>query len=131
MYDLSNSINYLSMKFLKPQKPQKYFSLLLILTFLVCSIGGMFCHMPASAGNINHSQIPFHHSSPVPAENCPDEITNSPEIGQKAFSSPMVNRNFHLMTVLFQGISQRLDFPPHPQDSSYPLLFLFYSVFLN
>jgi hypothetical protein len=111
---------------------QQFFSLFLILTLLVCGVGSLFCPMSSSAADDKNPQTPFHHTPSLPEGSCPDQITSSSE-GSKEFSSAfLINTDFiKALAAFLHAPSQKLVFVHTPPGSSYPLLFLLFSVLLN
>jgi len=120
---------------LKFQSTLKRFVPFLLLAFLVCGVGGMFCPMAASATDTHHSQQPSHHSSSSQATgDCPEQLTNSTgsfENNDGPFEVLSVAANTWLHDIPNFSVSQFFGNHATPQPSTYPLLFLLFSVFLN
>jgi len=120
---------------LKFQAILRSFVPFLVLAFFVCGVGGLFCPMPVSATDTNHSQHTSHHTSSSQATgDCPDQLTSSPkhfENDDVSFGVFSLTNFTWLHDVPNSGVLQLLGNPKTPQSSSYPLLFLRFSVFLN
>lgn len=120
---------------LKFQPTLRFFVPIVIFAFVVCGMGGLYCPMPASATDAHHSQQASHHSSSSQTTGeCPEQLTTSAEIFENDDVSVSV-LSVATVTWLHNIPSFRLfkflgnDRTPNP--TSYPLLFLFFSVFLN
>lgn len=107
----------------------------LLLAFLVCGVGGMSCPMPASATDTHHSQQTSHHSSSSQATgDCPEQLissTGSFENNDGPFEVLSVAAFSWLHNIPDSGDVKFLGNHTTPQSSTYPLLFLLFSVFLN
>jgi len=107
----------------------------ILFAFVVCGVGGLYCPMPASAIDTHHSQQTSHHSSSSQTTgDCPEQLTTSAEI----FENDDVSVGF----VSAAPVSWLHDIPSFslfkflgnertPHSTTYPLLFLLFSVFLN
>ncbi len=106
-----------------------------IFAFMVCGVGGLFCPMPASATDTNHAQHTSHHSSSSQTTgDCPDQLTTSagPFENDDVSVEVLSVANFTwLHDVPNSGVLQYFGNHKTPQSTSYPLLFLLFSVFLN
>ena len=105
-----------------------------LITFLACGGMGVFCPMPASATDTQHSQPASNHSSSQNGD-CQDQFTNSVEE-----SKPLPGALLQVDTLenlgswadvfpsrIFQSFFKTRALTP----SSYPLLFLRFSALLN
>lgn len=108
-----------------------YFSLF---TLLVCGVGGLFCPMPASATDTQHSQPTPHHSSSQKGD-CPDQFKNAENESKPLPVNLLQVELLESLDIwsdvfpsrLFQSFFKARALTP----SSYPLLFLRFSAFLN
>ena len=106
-------------------------SLVILLTFLLCSGWSLFCPMAfASEGAVPHHSAS--HSNPLESDaGCPELAVAS--------TAPFGDVNPVILPSIGLGVtSQYLDAPAFtslfdrsPRSSHYPLLFLLFSVFLN
>jgi hypothetical protein len=119
------------MPFTKAQKEWNIIPLLLALILLVCTVGGMFCPMPSSAADVHSAHQPFNHSSSFPQDNCPDLLKESAEIGIEVGSSLVANTPFNVLDPFLQTSFRKVYLTSEPLCTSYPLLFLLFSVLLN
>lgn len=107
----------------------------LLLAFLVCGVGGMFCPMPAAATDTHHSQQTSHHSSSSQATgDCPEQLTSSTGSFENN-NGPLEVLSGAAFTwlhdILNSSASQFFGNHTTSQSSTTPLLFLLFSVFLN
>jgi hypothetical protein len=120
---------------LKFQPTLRSFVPFLVLAFFVCGVSGFFCPMPASATDTPHSQSASHHSSSSQTTGeCIDQLTTSAEI----FQNDDVSVGFvsaapvsWLHDIPSFGLFKFLGNERTPHSTTYPLLFLLFSVFLN
>jgi len=120
---------------LKSQSTLKSFVPFLVFTFFVCGVSGLFCPMPNTATDTNHPQQTSHHSSSSSTSGeCLDQLTNSAE----AFENDDVSFGVLSLTnftwrhdIPNSGVLQFFGNHKTPQSTSYPLLFLLFSVLLN
>ena len=107
----------------------------LLLAFLVCGVGGLFCPMPASAADTHHSQTTSHHSSSSHTTGeCPEQLTSPAgpvESNDGPFEVLSVAAFTWLHNIPNSGALQFLGKNKTPTSTTYPLLFLLFSVFLN
>ena len=117
------------------QSTLKRFVPFLLLAFMVCGMGGIFCPMPASATDTHHSQQTSHHSSSSQTTGgCPEQLTNSAgsfETHDGLFENFSVTAFTWLHDLPDFSVSQFFGSHTTSQTSTYPLLFLLFSVFLN
>lgn len=109
----------------------KSVSSFLLLTFLVCMLGGMFCPMSSAAAEGQSSNLPSHHSSPFPQEKCPDQLKASSEFSQELVSPLMAHTEGPCLDSPIQVTTPTWRMASVPSSSSYPLLYLRFSVLLN
>lgn len=108
--------------------------LFIILALIVCGVGGAHCHMSLSQAESPHTQSTSHQSPFTEDVTCPDLLNNAGEAGESADEMFKV---FPLAVLpgQFDGengsIFTFLKITSFPQLTSYPLLFLLFSVFLN
>jgi hypothetical protein len=106
-----------------------------ILAFVVCGVGGLYCPMPASATDTQHSQQTSHHSSSSQTTgDCPDQLTTSAGISETDDASVgfvSAEPVSWLTDIPSFGVFKFLGNDRAPHSTTYPLLFLLFSVFLN
>ena len=109
-------------------------ALFLLVAFLACGGGGLFCPM-ATATPLHHSQEHSHQSPATPlnsSEDCPDQFKNSEERSRDLTYSVLPHTEITELADLYKSTYSKYFFASSvPQTSSYPLLFLLFSVFLN
>jgi len=113
----------------------KCFVPVVLFAFVVCGVGGLYCPMPASAIDKHHSQQTSHHSSSSQTTgDCPDQLTTS--------AGPFENDDASVGVLSAATVTWLHDIPRFglfkflgnertPNSTTYPLLFLLFSVFLN
>ena len=106
----------------------------LLVAFLACGGGSFFCPMGTEAAP-HHSQENSHPSPGTPlnsSEDCPDQLKSSEELsknltyGVSAFTEVAVS-----IDIFKSPFSEYFFASAVPTSSTYPLLFLLFSVFLN
>lgn len=119
---------------LRFQSTLRRFVPFLLLAFLVCGAGGLFCPMQASATDTHHTQPASHHSSSQATGDCPEQLTSSTgsfENNDGPFENLSVAAYTWLHDIPNFSVSQFFGNHTNPQSNTYPLLFLLFSVFLN
>lgn len=106
----------------------------LLVAFLVCG-SGLFCPMTESPAGTHHSPSKSHQLPPTPinsSDDCLDQFKNA-EIQSKDLTYDVFSLlQFKGLDNIFESpFSNYLFTSIAPQTSSYPLLFLLFSVFLN
>lgn len=106
----------------------------LVVVFLICGMGSLFCPMPSFAGETSHSQPASHHSTSHDG-NCPDQLKSSEE-ESRPFSFDILD--FVELEKLGTGpdlfklsLSKVFIQEGSLKPSSYPPLFLLFSSLLN
>jgi len=120
---------------LRFQSTLRIFIPFLLLAFLVWGVGGLFCPMPASATDAHHAQPASHHSSSSQTTGeCPEQLPSSAGSFEKNHG-PFGVLSAATFTWLYDipdsGALQFLGNDKTPNSTTYPLLFLLFSVFLN
>jgi len=91
--------------------------------------------MPASATDAHHSQQTSHHStSSQTTGDCPDQLTTSAGIFENdgvSFGFVSAEPASWLTDIPSFGLFKFLGIERTPHSTTYPLLFLLFSVFLN
>ena len=107
----------------------------LVFAFFLCGVSGLFCPMSASATDTHHSQQTSHHSSSSQTTGeCPDQLTTSAgtfendDVSVGVVSAATVS---WLHDIPSFGLFKFLGNERTPHSTTYPLLFLLFSVFLN
>jgi hypothetical protein len=107
----------------------------LLFTFLVCGSGSLFCPMAESEAGTHHSQSNSHQvpSTPIHSSgDCPDQFKNAEELSKGLTYGVLPVAELSEFTDIFtSAISHYLSINSAAQSSTYPLLFLLFSVFLN
>jgi hypothetical protein len=107
----------------------------LVFTFFICGVSGLFCPMPASATDTSHSQSASHHSSSSQTTGeCPEQLTTAAGIFEKndvGVGVVSVAAVTWLHDILSFDLFKFLGIERTPHSTTYPLLFLLFSVFLN
>ena len=120
---------------LKFQSTRRSFVPFLIFTFLVCGVGALFCPMPASATDAHHSQPASHHSSSSQTTGeWPDQLTSSAgsfETDDVPCGVLSIATFTWLHDIPNSSVLKFLGNDNTPNSTTYPLLFLLFSVFLN
>ncbi|MEX2493257.1 MAG: hypothetical protein WD425_16010 [Nitrospirales bacterium] len=120
---------------LKSQSTLRSFVPFLVLTFFVCGVSGLFCPMAASATDTHHSHQTSHHtSSSQTSGECPDQLTSAAgafENDDVSFGVLSLTNFTWLHDIPNSGVLQFFGNHKTPQSTSYPLLFLLFSVLLN
>jgi hypothetical protein len=113
----------------------KCFVSFVLFTFVVCGVGGLYCPMPASATDTHHSQQTSHHSSsPQTTGECPEQLITSAGTFENDDASVGVVSTATvtwLHDIPSFGLFKFLGNERTPNSTTYPLLFLLFSVFLN
>jgi len=108
---------------------------LLLVAILMCGGGGFFCPMAASAAGTHHSQSDSHKLPATPfnsSGDCPDQFKSTEETYKNlTYGVFPITEFMGLADIVESAFSHYLFTSPVPQTSSYPLLFLLFSVFLN
>lgn len=106
----------------------------LLFTLLVCGSGSLFCPMVESEAATHHSQS---HSNQVPSApihpsgKCPDQFKNAEELSKDLAYGVLPVAEFSELTDIFTSAASHYLSQHYVPQSSYPLLFLLLSVFLN
>lgn len=113
----------------------KMFAPFVVFAFVICGVVGMYCPMPASATDTHHSQSTSHHSSSSQTTGeCPEQLTSSGVSFEKD-DAPVSVLSVAALTWLHDisnfGPFRYLGNDRTPNSTTYPLLFLLFSVFLN
>lgn len=106
-----------------------------LVAFLVCGSGGLFCSMEESAAGTHHSQSSSQ-QSPMPfnsSADCQDQLKSSEEKSRDLVDGVLPISVFTKSTNIFESTFSHyyLSTSSSPRSSTYPLLFLLFSVFLN
>lgn len=108
----------------------------LLVTFLVCGSGGLFCPMEGSAAEPHHSESDSHQlpSTPIDSsDGCLDQLKSTEEQSRDLTDGTLPMAAFTLLADIFESTVSHnyLSTSSSPRSSTYPLLFLLFSVFLN
>jgi hypothetical protein len=105
----------------------------LVFTFFICGVSGLFCPMAASATHYSHSQSSSHHSSSSQTTGeCPEQLTTAAGIFEKNDVGVVsVAAVIWLHDIPSFDLFKFLGNERTPHSTTYPLLFLLFSVFLN
>ena len=108
----------------------------LLVTLLVCGSGELFCPMEGSAAGSHHSESNPQQLPPAPfnsSGDCPDQLKSSEEQSRDLAYGILPIVAFTQLADIFEANFSYalLSTLSVPRFSSYPLLFLLFSVFLN
>lgn len=107
----------------------------LLVTFLVCGSGGLFCPMEGSAAGQHHPDSDSH-QLPTPinsSADCPDQLKTSEEKSRDLTDGVLPVAVFTQSADNFKStfFHYYASASSSPRSSTYPPLFLLFSVFLN
>ncbi len=107
---------------------------ILIFVFIICGMAGVFCPMPSTASETEHSQPTSHHSTSNNGD-CPDQLKSSEEESRPlsfAILHVVELENLGSCTDLFKSSLPKI-FTKEGwlKPSSYPPPFLLFSSLLN
>jgi hypothetical protein len=105
--------------------------ILLIVSFVLCGIAGAYCPMSSSAAASHSSQPASPHSPSDHNRECPEQLNSSSEQLKELTPLVLPVTHSHLLDAFIQPTSQKFLFTGTTPSSSYPLLFLLFSVLLN
>jgi hypothetical protein len=111
----------------KLQSTLRSFAPFLVFAFFVCGVSGLFCPMPASAIDTPYSQSASHHSSSSQTTTSAGAFEND----DVSFGVLSLTNFTWLHDIPNSGFLNFLGNDNTPQSTTYPLLFLLFSVFLN
>ena len=105
--------------------------ILLIVSFVICGIAGVYCPMSSSAAANHSSQQASPHSSSDHKRECPEQLNSSTEQLKELTPLVLPVTHSHVLDGFTRYTSQKFLFTGTTPSSSYPLLFLLFSVLLN
>lgn len=103
----------------------------LIISFVLCGVASAYCSMSSSA-TASHSSQPA--SSPSPSDHhreCPEQLSNTTEQLKELAAVALPITHFRILDLFTHAFSQKFLVARTTSPSSYPLLFLRFSVLLN
>lgn len=113
------------------EKARVCVSIFLIVSFVICGIAGAYCPMASSAAASHASQPTSPHSPLDHTRACPEQLSNASEQLKELTSVALPVAHFHVLDLFTHVSSQKFLFARATPSSSYPLLFLRFSVLLN
>jgi hypothetical protein len=119
------------MKVCSHQKARVLVPLLLIVSFVLCGVAGAYCPMFSSAAASHSSQPGSPHSPSDHSKACPEQLSNANEQLKELTAVALPVTHFHVLDLFTHASSQKFLFARMTPSSSYPLLFLRFSVLLN
>jgi uncharacterized membrane protein len=107
--------------------------ILLIVSFIICGVAGAYCPMSSSAAASHSSHPASPHSPSDHRGKCPEQLSISSFSEQLKESNVVALQvtHFQVFDGFTQATSQKFLFARTTPSSSYPLLFLLFSVLLN
>lgn len=119
------------MKIRDQKKTRVLLPLLLIASFVICGSASAYCPMSSSAAASHSSQSSSPHVPSNHGKECPDQLNSSSEKLKEvtAFALPVIYS--HVLDEFTHAHSQKFLLTGTTPSSSYPLLFLLFSVLLN
>ncbi|MCA9468390.1 MAG: hypothetical protein KC643_23515 [Nitrospira sp.] len=104
---------------------------LLIASFVLCGIAGAYCPMSSSAP-VNHTTQPaIPHPPSDHNRECPEQLSSSSEKIKELTPVALPVAQSQVLDLFTQAPSRKYLFTHPSPSSSYPLLFLRFSVLLN
>ena len=113
------------------KKARVFVPVLLIVSFVLCGIAGAYCPMSSSAAASHSSQPASPHSPSDHSRECPEQLSSSSEKLNELTAVALPITHFHALDLFTHASSQKFLFARTTPSSSYPLLFLRFSVLLN
>ena len=113
------------------KKARLLIPLLLIVSFVICGIAGAYCPMASSAGASHSSQPASPHAPSDHSKPCPEQLSNANEQLKELTAVALPVTHFHMLDLFTLASTQKFLFARTTPSSSYPLLFLRFSVLLN
>lgn len=105
--------------------------ILLIASFVLCGIAGAYCPMAPSAAASHSSQPASPHSPSDHGRECPEQLSSSSEQLKELTTVALPVPYSHVLDLFTHATSQKFLGSRTTPSSSYPLLFLRFSVLLN
>lgn len=119
------------MKVRCPKKVRMFIPILLIVSFVLCGIAGAYCPMSSSAAASDSSQPASPHAPSDHKRDCPEQLNSSNEQVKKLTALVLPVSHSPVRDLFTQATSGNFLFVRTTPSSSYPLLFLLFSVLLN
>jgi hypothetical protein len=113
------------------EKARVLVPILLIVSFVICGIAGAYCPMSSSAAASHSSQPASPHSPSDHSRKCPEQLNSSTEQLKELTPLVLPVTHSHVLDAFIQPTSQKFLLTRTTPTSSYPLLFLLFSVLLN
>src|SRR5680860_1087687 len=106
-------------------------SFFLIVSFVLCGIAGAYCPMASSAAASHSSQPASPLTPPDHHRECPEQFSSATEKLNELTAVALPITHFRILDLFTHASSQKFEFTRTTPSSSYPLLFLRFSVLLN
>lgn len=119
------------MKLRFQKKVRVLLPILLIASFVICGIAGAYCPMSSSAAAGHSSQPASPHSPSDHSKECPEQLSTANEQLKEFTPVALPVTHFHIPDLFTNAPTQKFLFTRTTLSSSYPLLFLRFSVLLN
>jgi hypothetical protein len=113
------------------KKARVFASVLVIVSFVLCGIAGAYCPMSSSAAAGHSSPPASPHSPSDHGSECPEQLSTANEQLKELTPVALPGAHFHGIDLFTNASSQKFLFARTTPSSSYPLLFLRFSVLLN
>jgi hypothetical protein len=112
-------------------KARVFVPVLVIVSFVLCGVAGAYCPMASSAA-ASHSSQPASPLTPSDHRSeCPEQLSTANEQLKELTPVALPVTHFHFLDLFTNASSQKFLFARTTLSSSYPLLFLRFSVLLN
>ncbi len=105
--------------------------IVVIMSFVLCGIAGVYCPMSSSAAAGHSSQPASPHSPSDHSKVCPEQLSTANEQLKELTPVALPVTHFHILDLFTNASTQKIAFAHTTPSSSYPLLFLRFSVLLN
>ncbi|MCA9421338.1 MAG: hypothetical protein KC592_09975 [Nitrospira sp.] len=113
------------------KKARVFVPVLVIVSFVLCGVAGAYCPM-ASYATAGHSSQPAPPHSPSDhSKECPEQLSTANEQLKELTPVALPVTHFHILDLFTNASTQKFLFARTTLSSSYPLLFLRFSVLLN
>ncbi|HSF09503.1 MAG TPA: hypothetical protein VLA60_08815 [Nitrospirales bacterium] len=114
-----------------PKKARVVVPVFVIVSLVLCGVAGAYCPMSSSAAASHSSQPASPHSPSDHTKECPEQLSTAKEQLKELTPVALPVTHFHILDLFTNASTQKLLFARTTPSSSYPLLFLHFSVLLN
>jgi hypothetical protein len=131
MSDIVKRKNRPMKKRYKQKTARVFVPILVIVSFVLCGIAGAYCPMSSSEAAGHSSQPASPHSPSDHSKVCPEQLSTANEQLKELSPVALPVTHFHILDLFTNASTQKFTFARTTPSSSYPLLFLRFSVLLN